>query len=95
MQVSYVYILTNITRKVLYTGVTSNLHKRVAEHKNGTHNGFTKRYGVKYLLYYEEFQDIKVAINREKQIKRWRREKKEALINSFNPNLDFLCENWY
>ena len=81
----YVYILTNNTNKVLYTGVTSNLVRRIYEHKNKLVKGFTSKYNLNKLVYYETVPSITVAIEREKQIKGKKREYKEELINSFNP----------
>ncbi len=81
----YVYILTNHSDKVLYTGVTSNLVKRVYEHKEKMVEGFTKKYNIDKLVYYEEFDDIESAIEREKQIKAGSRKKKIDLIESMNP----------
>lgn len=86
----YVYIMTNKSRKVLYVGVTNSLGRRVYDHENGLIKGFTKKYNCHYLVYYENFNDIDLAINREKEIKKWRREKKDALIKSKNPGLAFL-----
>ena len=86
----YVYILTNDKRKVLYTGMTNNLERRVFEHANRLVPGFTKKYNCHYLIYYEHYNYVNNAIKREKQIKRWRREKKINLINGFNPELRFL-----
>lgn len=80
-----VYILTNVNNTVLYTGVTSNLVKRVYEHKNKMVEGFTKKYNVHKLVYYEVFENIFDAIIREKQIKGWLRSKKNSLIEKFNP----------
>ena len=78
---------------VLYTGVTNNLVRRVAEHKESLAPGFTKRYHVTRLLYYEMHQDITRAIEREKQIKRWRREKKTHLIENMNPRFEDLTDS--
>ena len=85
-----VYIVTNTHKNVLYTGVTSNLKQRLTEHKNGIKSRFTKKYKCHYLIYYEFFKNILSAIDREKEIKKWRREKKEKLINEFNPEWKFL-----
>lgn len=82
----YVYILTGRSDKVLYTGVTNNLSRRMEEHAGGTGSQFTKKYHIHKLIYVEAFHDIKSAILREKQIKGWRREKKLALITAQNPN---------
>ena len=82
--------MTNKSNTVIYTGVTSNLPKRVFEHKKGLVEGFTKKYNVKKLVYYEIFEDIEDAISREKQIKAGSRKKKFALINSLNPTFKDL-----
>jgi len=82
--------MTNKNRNVLYLGVTNDLERRVYEHTTGEHKGFTKRYNCHYLVYYEHFTDIEQAIDREKEIKKWRREKKDKLIVSFNPEWRFL-----
>jgi len=86
----YVYILTNSKKTVLYVGVTSNLVKRIYEHKNSFVEGFTKKYNLKELIYFEVFEDIVSAITREKQIKGWLRIKKIALIEKVNPNWNDL-----
>ncbi len=88
----YVYILTNVHNKVLYTGVTSDLVKRVYEHKNNLVDGFTKKYNVHKLVHFEVFDDIVSAITREKQIKGWLRSKKMALIETKNPEWKDLYE---
>ena len=80
----YVYIVTNKGNNVLYTGVTSDLVKRVYEHKNELVEGFTKKYNVHKLVYFEIFEDMENAITREKQIKGWKRDKKIALIEKEN-----------
>ena len=80
----YVYIITNTSHKVLYTGVTNNLERRCFEHKQKKVKGFTNRYNVDKLIYYEIFDFIDFAIAREKQIKGYSRSKKEAIINKFN-----------
>ena len=82
----YVYILTNVSNKVLYIGVTNNLIRRIYEHKNKLIDGFTKRYNLNKLVYFEQTSDVESAINREKQLKGWLRKRKEELINSMNPN---------
>ena len=79
----------------LYVGVTNNLERRISEHKNSLIEGFTKKYNINRLIYYEETNDILAAINREKQIKGWRREKKIALIESSNPEWKDLSEDWF
>lgn len=80
-----VYIVASISR-VVYIGVTNNLVRRVHEHKQGLVAGFTKRYQADRLVYFEETTDVRVAIEREKQLKTWRREKKLALIEIANPS---------
>jgi putative endonuclease len=81
----YVYILTNKNNKVLYIGVTNDLERRIFEHKNKLVEGFTKKYNLNKLIYYEMTEDISSAIEREKQLKNWHRDWKINLINSFNP----------
>lgn len=81
----YVYILTSNDNKTLYVGVTNDLRRRVYEHKNELIDGFTKRYHIHKLVYFEQTSDIYSAINREKQIKGWIRKKKDELIVSSNP----------
>ena len=80
----FVYILTNKTNKVLYTGVTNNLERRLYEHKNHLVDGFSSKYNTNKLVYYEVSESIESAIAREKQIKAYRRDKKIALINELN-----------
>ena len=87
----YVYILTNYSKKVLYTGVTNDLHRRLSEHKMGK-SEFTAKYNCFYLVYWEYLKYINNAIEREKEIKGWQRNKKESLIVSFNPEWKFLDE---
>jgi putative endonuclease len=86
----YVYILTNYTNTVLYTGVTNNLCRRVYEHKEKIADCFTKKYNIDKLVYYEVFNDIKFAIEREKQIKGGSRKKKIELIEGFNKDWEDL-----
>jgi putative endonuclease len=90
----YVYIMASRSR-TLYTGVTSNLERRVSEHQRQLVPGFTSRYRVERLVYYETYGDIRAAISREKRIKGWRREKKLALIRSMNPGWSDLSEGWF
>ena len=94
MKTYYVYILASKSG-TLYTGITSNLFRRVSEHKDHVFPGFTSKYNVNRLLYYEKFGTPDAAIKREKQIKGWRREKKIKLIDSTNPEWKDLAENWY
>ena len=89
----YVYMMTNRHKNVLYIGITNSLERRVYEHENALSKGFTEKYNCHFLIYYEHFTDINLAIRREKQIKRWRREKKDALIATKNPRLKFLNDN--
>jgi len=93
MSTYYVYIMTNRS-KTLYTGVTNDLERRVFEHKHHLVEGFTKRYNITKLVYYEETNDVREAISREKQIKGWLRRKKIALIESANPEWTDLSEDW-
>ena len=82
----YVYVLSNKYRTVFYTGVTNSLLRRVYEHREKLVDGFTKKYNVDQLLYFEEFAQVEDALNREKQLKDYRREKKLQLIKSMNPS---------
>ena len=92
----FVYILTNKNKTVLYTGVTNDLYRRISEHYENSkpfrHSSFAGKYNAYYLLYYERFDQVAYAIVREKEIKRWRRSKKEALINTLNSEWHFLNE---
>jgi len=88
----HVYILTNASRRVMYVGVTNNLDNRVAEHRSGTGSVFTRRYRVDTLVYAEEYKYVEDAIAREKEIKSWRRSKKDALVASLNPSWADLIE---
>jgi putative endonuclease len=90
----YVYIMGS-QRKVIYVGVTSNLEQRVYQHKTHALAGFTARYNVNLLMYFERFATIHAAIAREKEIKAWRRQKKLALIGSLNPQWRDLSYGWY
>ena len=92
MKRGYVYILASKRNGTLYVGVTSDLIKRVWEHKNDFVDGFTKRYGVHRLVWYEEHDTIEDAIGREKAIKRWRRQWKVRRIEQLNPNWRDLYE---
>lgn len=90
----YVYIMTNKSR-TLYTGVTNNLMRRVYEHKNKLIPGFTSKYNIKILVYYESTSSVHTALEREKQIKGWLRAKKIALIESLNPQWKDLSTEWF
>ena len=89
----YVYILTNATR-TLYAGVTNDLERRLHEHKAKLVPGFSSKYNVNWLVYYEQTSDVNSALAREKQIKAWRRSKKVALINAMNPRWRDLSLDW-
>lgn len=84
MNSNYIYILTNVNNSVLYVGVTSDLHQRIAQHRRGE-SSFTARYNLTKLIYVEQHSDIRSAIEREKQIKSWSRRRKEELIAESNP----------
>ena len=86
----YVYIISNQRRTVLYIGVTSNLYSRIYDHKSGLGSAFSQKYNCTDLLYYYFHESIEEAIKREKQLKKWKREWKDDLIKSFNPNLKDL-----
>ena len=90
----YVYILSSKTG-TLYIGVTNDLQRRIFEHKHGLIEGFTKRYKVTRLVYYEETPEVNEAITREKEIKKWRRSRKIDLIKSMNPEWKDLSEGWF
>ncbi|MBN2313406.1 MAG: GIY-YIG nuclease family protein [Sedimentisphaerales bacterium] len=90
----YIYIMTNRSG-TLYIGVTNNIRKRIFQHKNQLVEGFTKKYNINRLLYYETFSDIHSAIAREKSIKGWLRSKKIELIETINPNWADLSKDWY
>ena len=90
MNVYFVYILASKRNGTLYIGVTNYLRRRVYQHKTGVHEGFTKKYGVDKLVYFERFGQIELAIQREKQLKKWNREWKITLIEEKNPNWDDL-----
>ena len=89
----YVYILTNKSNYVTYIGVTNDLEKRLYQHKNDIIEGFTKKYRVHKLVYFESSTDIRAAIAREKQLKGWSRAKKIALVNTMNPSWRDLAED--
>ena len=90
----FVYILSNWDDSVLYIGVTGNLPRRLYEHRNNLVDGFTKRYNVHKLVYYEYTNDVYSAISREKQLKNWNRRKKNALIAKMNPEWKDLSADW-
>jgi putative endonuclease len=86
----YIYIITNKTNTVLYIGVTNKLRRRIYEHSNKLTPGFTMKYNINKLVYYEHFDNINDAIRREKQLKKWNRKWKEELINKVNPEWNDL-----
>ena len=88
----WIYFVSNRRNGILYAGVTSNLPRRAFEHREGLVDGFTKRYGLKRLIYYERFDDIRHAIQREKTIKHWPRTWKVRLVHSMNPKWVDLYE---
>ena len=90
MKTGFTYILTNKNRSVLYIGVTANLTRRMHEHASGEGSVFCKRYNVNILIYYEVFDNIRNAIAREKQLKKWRREWKLELVEKRNPGMKNL-----
>ena len=90
----YVYIMSNQSR-TLYVGFTNNIKRRVQQHRSGKVEGFTTHYRIGSLVYVESFRDVWSAIAREKQIKRWRRDKKLRLIASQNPEWHDLSDGWY
>ena len=93
MKQYFVYIMTNKPNGVLYIGVTSDLVKRCYQHKNNLADGFTKKYHLHQLIYYEDTSDVYEALTREKRLKKWRREWKLDLINKFNPSWNDLYNN--
>jgi putative endonuclease len=90
----YVYMLASKSRH-LYIGVTNNLERRLFEHKSKLREGFTKRYNIDRLVYFEQTEDVLSAITREKQLKSWNRSKKIALVESVNPTWEDLSAEWY
>lgn len=91
----FIYILTNKSHVSLYTGITSDLQKRIYQHKNKLIDGYTKQYNCSKLVYYEVYEDPENAISREKQLKKWRRDKKDYLINIMNPNWNDLYDGLF
>jgi putative endonuclease len=85
MKIYYVYIMTNWDHTVYYTGVTNNLERRLLEHRNKVNKGFTQKYNINKLVFFQEFGSIYEALESEKMVKKWRREKKINLIESNNP----------
>ncbi len=95
MKQFYIYILASQKNGTLYIGVTNNLERRILEHKNKINNGFTTKYNVSQLMYFESFTSILDAIKREKQLKKWNRKWKIDLIELENKEWKDLAENWY
>ena len=91
----FVYIITNQPHGTLYVGITNSLNRRTWQHKTGTYEGFSKHYGLKHLVYHEDFRDVRDAIAREKQLKGYSRTKKVALIAEQNPLWHDLAAGWY
>ena len=91
----YVYMMMSSSRRALYTGVTGRLRRRVMHHKSGAIDGFSQQYHTTRLVYFETYFYVRNAIAREKQIKRWRREKKIALVESMNPGYRDLAAHWF
>ena len=94
MKKGFIYFLTNKNNTVIYVGVTSNLLKRIYQHKTKTYKGFTSKYNCDKLIYFEEFEDITLAITREKQIKSGNRKRKVELIEKINPTWEDLSKSW-
>ncbi len=90
----YIYLMTNWNHRVMYVGVTNDLVRRVYEHKNKLMEGFTSRYNINKLVYFENTGDIHTALAREKEIKRWRRDKKDALVQELNSDWRDLSEDF-
>ena len=95
MKTYYVYIITNKWNTTLYIGVTNDLGRRMYEHKQGFVEGFSRKYNLRKLLYFEETDDVQAAIEREKQLKKWRRDKKIVLIKKVNPQFEDLSTEWF
>jgi putative endonuclease len=95
MKSYFVYIIANPTNSTIYIGVTNDLQRRIWEHQNKVVKGFPSSYNVTRLMYYETYSDARSAIEREKQLKRWRRDKKESLIKVFNPERRDLSEELF
>jgi len=91
---SAIYFMSNKTNSVLYIGVTSNLEKRVYQHKTKAYKGFTEKYNCDKLVYFEVFSDIRQAISREKQLKKGNRKRKNDLVKKLNPEWNDLSEGW-
>lgn len=86
----YLYLITNYKNRVLYLGVTNDLKRRIREHRDGMNDGFSKKYNCSKLVWFEEFEDIRFAIEMEKKMKKWKREYKDNIINEKNPDWEDL-----
>ncbi len=95
MREYWVYIISNVNNNVIYIGVTNDLERRIYEHKNKIFKGFSQKYNLSKLVYCESTERIEDAICREKQLKGWRRSKKDELINTINPQLHDLSADWF
>jgi putative endonuclease len=93
MRYYYIYIITNKYKSVFYVGVTNSLKRRLLEHWSGNIPGFSSRYKCKYLIHYEKFHNTNLAIKREKEVKKWSKQKKKRLIEVNNPGYKFLNEH--
>ncbi len=91
----YIYILTNYSKTVLYIGFTNDIIRRTIEHKNDLGCKFTRKYKLKYLIYFEQCEDVYSMMEREKEIKKWRREKKDNLVKSTNHSLNDLSDKLF
>ena len=91
----YIYILASKFNGTLYIGITNDLQRRIYEHKKGTKKGFTQKYGISKLVYFETFQDVNEAISREKNLKKWKRDWKIMLIEEGNKKWLDLAQDWY
>jgi len=95
MKTGFVYIMSNLNRTTIYIGVTSDLERRILQHKMGVGSKFTTKYKLYSLVYFEEIQGMQNAIDREKQLKNWHKEWKWNLIKEQNPKLEDLAKDWY
>jgi putative endonuclease len=95
MKTYYIYILASKRNGTLYIGVTNDLQRRIYEHKNNLIEGFSKKYSIHHLVYFEDVNDINSALQREKQLKRWTRKWKVELIEKFNPDWRDLADEWF
>jgi len=94
MKTYYTYILTHERNHLFYVGVTNNIERRISEHRKSTHGTHVGRYNITKLVYFEKHSDVRIAIRREKTIKKWKREWKINIITEQNPNWDDLSKDW-